>query len=67
MELFKKIRNSNDLEISISYLEIYNEHVYDLLAPTTGLYFFEKSFFESAFKIDANLFILFSNDQQVNH
>ena len=36
MELFKKIKSSNDLEVSISYLEIYNEHVYDLLAPTTG-------------------------------
>ena len=36
MELFKKIKSTNDLEISISYLEIYNEHVYDLLAPTTG-------------------------------
>lgn len=35
MELFKKIKGSNDLEISVSYLEIYNEHVYDLLAPTT--------------------------------
>lgn len=36
MELFKKIDRSSDLEISISYLEIYNENVYDLLAPTTG-------------------------------
>ena len=44
MELFKKIKSCNDLEISISYLEIYNEHVYDLLAPTTGLFFFSHSF-----------------------
>ncbi|KAJ4966279.1 hypothetical protein NE237_018128 [Protea cynaroides] len=35
-DLIKKDRNSNDFEVSCSYLEVYNEVIYDLLQKSSG-------------------------------